>query len=147
MAKAKGAERVEKMVKVLREWQATERHAMSDTAEIMEKTDNAFVRILMEIIRHDSIMHHRVQQFLVDCVTKEDVAVSREDVDDIWQKIEAHDQVEKKALEMAKELRDEAWSPVHKHLLSYLLADEAKHDTLLGYLEDVKKGMAGSSGA
>jgi len=147
MAKAKGPERVEKMVDVLRQWQAIERQAMSDTAEIMEHTDNTFVRMLMEIIRHDSIMHHRVQQFLVDCITKQDVSLTREDVEDIWQKIEAHDKIEKKTLELAKGLRDEVWSPVHKHLLSYLLTDEEKHDTLLAYLEDVKKGMSRASGA
>jgi hypothetical protein len=31
-------------------------------------------------------------------------------------------------------------------LLSYLLADEQKHDTLLAQLEDIKKGMSQASG-
>ncbi len=147
MAKAKGPERVEKMVSVLRQWQAIERQAISDTAEITETTGNPFVRTVMEIIRHDSIMHHRVQQFLVDCVTKEDVSLTREEVEEIWERIEAHDRVEKKTLELARELLDEVWSPLHKHLLSYLLADEEKHETMLAYLEEVKQGMSRASGA
>jgi len=147
MAKTKGPERVEKMVKTLRQWQAVERQAMNDTAEIMETTGNPFIRTIMEIIRHDSIMHHRVQQFLVDTVTQEDVSLTREEVEEIWEKIEAHDRVEKKTLELAKELLEEAWSPVHKHLLDYLLRDEQKHDTLLEALDEVKKGMSRSSGA
>ncbi len=147
MTTTKGPERVENMVKILRQWQAVERQAMNDSAEIMETTGNLFIRTIMEIIRHDSIMHHRVQQFLVDCLTHEDVVVTREDVEEIWEKIEAHDRIEKKTLELARKLREEAWSPVHKHLLDYLLRDEEKHDTLLEALDEVKKGMSRSSGA
>mgnify|MGYP001816689362 FL=1 len=47
---------------------------------------------------------------------------------------------------MAEELRDEAWSPVHKQLLSYLLEDEKKHDRLLEQLREVKVGMSKASG-
>jgi hypothetical protein len=100
----------------------------------------------MEIIRHDSLMHHRVQQFLVESVTQKPVTVTREDVAAIWEKIEAHDKVEKQTIELAKELREEAFSPVHKQLLDYLLVDESKHDSLLEQLEEVKRGMSQSSG-
>ena len=146
-ATKKGPERVENMVKVLRQWQSIERQSISDVAEIQEKTSNPLIRMLMEIIRHDSLMHHRVQQFLVDSVTEQNVTVTREDVAEIWDRIEAHDKVERKTIELAKTLRDEAWSPVHKQLLNYLLADEEKHDTLLTQLAEVKKDMSRASGA
>jgi rubrerythrin len=134
------------MVGVLRQWQGIERQAMNDTAEIMETTKNPLIRVIMEIIRHDSLMHHRVQQFLIDTVEKESPAVSREDVAEIWDKIEAHDRMERKTIEMAQELKKEAWNPVHKALLDYLLRDETKHDSLLEQLNDVKKGMSQASG-
>ncbi len=146
MGKTKGPERVQEMVDVLRRWQGLERQAMSDTAEIIEETRNPLVTIIMEIIRHDSLMHHRVQQFLIDTLTTTNVAVSREDVATIWEKIEAHDQMEKKTIELATELREKAWSPIHKQLLDYLLTDEAKHDSLLVQLNEVKKGMSQASG-
>jgi rubrerythrin len=101
----------------------------------------------MEIIRHDSLMHHRVQQFLIDSVTKEDVPVTREDVQEVWEKIEAHDRMEKKTIQMAEELKNKAWNPVHKQLFDYLLRDEAKHDSLLEQLNEVKSGMTKASGA
>jgi hypothetical protein len=91
-------------------------------------------------------MHHRVQQFLIDSVTEKDVTLSRDDVAEIWDKIEAHDRVEKKTIELAQGLKEEAISPVHKQLLDYLLTDESKHDTLLGQLEEVKKDMTRASG-
>jgi mRNA deadenylase 3'-5' endonuclease subunit Ccr4 len=146
MAGKSGPERVENMVKVLRTWQGIERQAISDMAEIIEETQNPLIRLVMEIIRHDSLMHHRVQQFLVESVTQKEVAITREDVAQIWEKIEAHDAVEKRTIELAQELREEAWSPVHKQLLDYLFTDESKHDSLLEGLEEIKKGMSRASG-
>jgi hypothetical protein len=146
MTKAASVDRVTELVEILRQWQRIERQSITDTAEIIEESRNPFIRLIMEIIRHDSLMHHRVQQFLIDSVTEADVPVSREDLARIWEKIEEHDRLEKKTIELAGQLRDEAWSPVHKQLLSYLLADEQKHDTLLAQLEDIKKGMSQASG-
>jgi rubrerythrin len=139
--------KVDEMVGVLRKWQGLERQAMNDTAEIMEKTNSPLIRVMMEIIRHDSLMHHRVQQFLIDSVTKEAVTVSREDIVEIWEKIEAHDRMEKKTIEMAEKLRELAWDATHRTLLEYLLRDEAKHDTLLGQLDAMKTDLTKGSGA
>jgi len=147
MAEQKGPERVENMVKLLQNWQKLEHKAIDDTAAIIEETNNPLVQMTMAIIRHDSLMHHRVQQFLIDSVTEADVPVSREDLESIWEKLEEHDRLEKKTIELATELRDQAWSPVHKHLLTYLLEDEKKHDGLLAQLQEVKVGMSKASGA
>jgi flagellar biosynthesis/type III secretory pathway protein FliH len=141
------ANRVEKMVEVLRQWQKIERQAMSFTAEISEQTESTLIRLIMDIIRHDSHMHHRVQQFLVDSVTKESVTVTREDVAAIWDSIEEHDQIEKKTIELAEQLKKEAWTPVHKLLLEYLLRSESLHDSLLEQLSEFKTDMSRSSGA
>jgi len=146
MANSKGPERVDEMVELLREWQGLERQAAITTAEIFERTENPLIRIIMEIIRHDSLMHHRVQQFLIDSLTTKDVAVSREDLAEIWKRIETHDKMERKTIELARELRERAWSPVHKQLLDYLLTDESKHDSLLVQLSELKKGMDRASG-
>ena len=146
MAKQSGQERVEEMVGVLREWQGIERVAMNDTAEIMEKTDNSLIRMIMEIIRHDSLMHHRVQQFLIDAVTRQDVTATREEVAAIWDGIEEHDKHEKQTIAMAEKLQAKAWNPIHKELLGYLLTDEKKHDGLMGVLNAIKQGMNRASG-
>jgi len=146
MSKQSGPERVEYMVNVLREWQGIERASMNDTAEIIEKCENPLIRMIMAIIRHDSLMHHRVQQFLIDTMTHQNVTLSREDVAAIWEQIEKHDETEKKTVAIAKELRDEAWNPIHKQLLSYLVTDEEKHDTLLEALNEIKVGMNKTSG-
>ena len=137
----------DEMIDVLRRWQGLERQAMNDTAEIMEETKSPLIRMIMEIIRHDSLMHHRVQQFLIDSVTKEAVRVTREDIGEIWGKIEAHDRMEKKTIELAEDLKKNSWDPVHKTLLDYLLRDETKHDTILEQLNDLKADLTKASGA
>ena len=102
MANAKGQERTDELVSALREWQAIERKAIDNCAEIMEKTDNALIRQFMEIIRNDSVQHHRVQQFLIDSLTKEQVRLTPEELGEVWDEITAHDEVERETIEMAK---------------------------------------------
>ena len=141
MAAKRGPERVDEMVEGLKKWQSIERKSMEQTAEIMESTANPVIRMIMEIIRQDSMMHHRVQQFMIDSLTREAVSLSPEEISEIWIKIEEHDEMEKDVINMAKELKEKAWSPVHKQLLDYLLTDEAKHDRLLEQLGELKKGL------
>ena len=144
---SKGPEKVENMVSGLRKWQAIERKAMDATAEIMERTDSALIRMVMEIIRHDSLMHHRVQQFIIDSLTRENVSITRDDLGAIWESIEAHDQAEKEIVALGEELSKTAWTPVQKQLLAYLVTDEKKHDVLLETLNDIKRDLTKSSGA
>jgi len=141
------ANRVENMVKVLRQWQGIERQAMTFTSEISEKTESTLIRMIMDIIRHDSHQHHRVQQYLIDGVTRESPTVTREDVVAIWDSIEEHDAVEKQTIELAEQLKKEAWTPVQKLLLEYLLRSEALHDSLLEQLGEFKADMTRASGA
>jgi len=123
-------------------WQGIERHAIETTTKIMEKTENTLIRQFMEIIRNDSVQHHRVQQFIIDSLTKEPVKLSHEELAEIWSEIEAHDKVEKKVIEMAKECKKECKFFVQRALLDYLLVDEKKHDDILEGLNDFKRNMA-----
>jgi rubrerythrin len=141
MPSVKGPERIEKLVGALRQWQAIERKAIDSCAGIMEKTDNPLIREMMEIIRNDSVQHHRVQQFIIDSLTKEQVRLTPEELGEIWDEITAHDEVERETIELAKELREECRFFVQRALLDYLITDEEKHDKLLQSLEDFKKNL------
>jgi len=144
MAKKKpsGPERQKFTIDVLRQWQGIERDAIETTAQIMEKTDNLLIRQVMEIIRNDSVQHHRVQQFLIDSLTKTPISLSPDELAEVWGQIEAHDELERQTINLAKELMEQTTEPMHRILLGYLLTDEEKHDGLLGELEDFKKHMA-----
>jgi rubrerythrin len=140
--KLSGPERLAKTVDVLRQWQGIERDAIETTAQIMEKTNNLLIRQIMEIIRNDSVQHHRVQQFLIDSITRTPITLSPEDLAEVWGQLEAHDELERQTIELAKELLEETTEPIHKILLDYLLRDEEKHDTILGELEKLKTHMS-----
>lgn len=140
--KTTGPERIAKAVEVLRKWQGIERDAIETTAEIMEQTNNLLIRQIMEIIRNDSVQHHRVQQFLIDSMTRTPIKLSSDELAEVWDKLEAHDALERETIELATALKAETTDPVAKILLDYLLRDEQKHDTILGQLEEFKKHMS-----
>jgi rubrerythrin len=140
--KKTGPERIAEAIDVLRQWQGIERDAIETTAQIMEKTDNLLIRQIMEIIRNDSVQHHRVQQFLIDSMTKTPVKLSPEELAEVWGQIEAHDELERQTIVLAEGLLEETTDPVAKILLDYMLRDEQKHDTILGELEKFKQHMS-----
>lgn len=137
-----GPERTKRWIEVLRQWQGIERDAIETTSQVMEKTDNLLIRQIMEIIRNDSVQHHRVQQFIIDSMTRTAVTLSPDELAEIWGQIEAHDELERQTIELAKELLKDSTEPVQQILLKYLLIDEQKHDEILGELEEFKKHMA-----
>lgn len=141
MTKSKGPERMQETVETLRHWQALERQAIETMAELMEKTDNPLIRQILEIIRNDSVQHHRVQQFLIDSLTTRPVSLTPEELAEVWDALEAHDEVERETIEIAKRLRDECRFFVQRALLEYLIIDEEKHDHILGQLEEFKKNL------
>ena len=141
MPKKKGQEHIEELVETLRKWQGIERKAIDSCADLMEKTDNSLIRQIMEIIRNDSVQHHRVQQFIIDSMTKEPVRLTPEELGQVWDEITAHDEVERETIEIAKKLKEECRFFVQRALLDYLIVDEEKHDQLLKALEDFKKNL------
>ena len=94
---------------------------------------------------HFALLHkvvQRAQRFLIDTATKHPVKLSPEDMAQVWGRIEEHDALERKTIELAQELRKSSTDPVQKALLDYLIVDEQKHDTILGQLEEIKRHMS-----
>jgi rubrerythrin len=139
--KKKGPERTRELIDAMKQWQKIERDAIDTCTELMEKTDNLLVRQIMEIIRNDSVQHHRVQQFIIDSLTQTPVQLKPDDLALIWDEIEKHDEAEKKTIELGKKVRDECPFFVQRTLLDYLIDDEQKHDKILGELEKFKKNL------
>jgi len=128
----------EKLVKVMRRWQTVEDESIRMTKTIQAETENPLVRLVMEIIAHDSAMHRRVQQFIIDSIEERPIQLSPEDLEKIWDHIAQHIAEEKKTLELGDEARTSTRFFVQRYLLNYLLEDERKHDLLLDRLEEIK---------
>ena len=141
--KSKAGRETDKLVKLLQLWQEIEKKSIESTADIIKKSDNPLVRQLMEIIRNDSMQHHRVPQFLVDTLTRKSVSLTRKELDLVWAEIEAHDEMERAAIDMAADLKKRCSSLTQQTLLEYLLLDEEKHDVMLGRLAQFRKAKGG----
>ncbi len=139
--KQKAAENLEELVTTLKRWQEIETAAVAQTSAIMEKTKNPFIRLVMEIIRQDSAMHKRVQQVILDSLEKEAFSLTPEELADVWTLIEEHAEMEKEPLVLAEKARRNCRLFAQRHLLTYLIEDEQKHDRLLAQLEDFKRNI------
>jgi hypothetical protein len=137
----KVAEDPEELTSVLKTWQGLETATIAHTTDIIARTKNPLIRLVMEIIRHDSEMHHKVQQVLLDSLEKQAFSLSPEELGDIWDMVEKHAEMEKATIELAEKARNNCRLFAQRHLLTYLLDDEKKHDRLLGQLEDFKRGI------
>jgi hypothetical protein len=125
----------------LRKWQELEVATVTQTTAIIEKTENPLIRLVMEIIRQDSVMHKRVQQVMLDGLEKQAFSLTPEELGAVWDLVEQHAQMEKQTIRLAEEARRHCRLFVHRHLLTYLIEDEQKHDRLLTQLEDFKRGI------
>ena len=139
--KEKAGEDLPQLISTLRRWQEIEDASVKGCSEVMEKTENPFVRLVMEIIRHDSVMHKKVQQVMIDSLEKQAITLTPEELGDIWESIERHAEMEKETIALADKARRNCRLFVLRHLLTYLVEDEQKHDRLLAQLEDFKRGI------
>jgi hypothetical protein len=139
--RAKLAEDPKALVATLKRWQELEAESITQTGAIMEKTTNPLIQLVMEIIRHDSAMHARVQQVIIDSLEKEAFHLTPEELGEIWDSIEKHIAMEKETIALADQARRNIRGFVQRYLLSYLVADEQKHDRLLDQLEDFKRNL------
>jgi hypothetical protein len=137
----KAAESIEELKDTLRQWQELEDQTIEQTTAIAFKSQNAFVKLVMEIIRHDSAMHRRVQQAMLDSLEKEAFSLTPEELADVWDMIEKHAEMEKATIVLAEKAKRNCRLFVLRHLLTYLIDDEQKHDRLLSQLEDFKRQL------
>ena len=132
------------LVSTMRNWQQVENSTVALTGQVMEKTKNPIVRLIMEIIQRDSQMHYNVQEWIADSLEGKTVSLTPEEIGEVWSMIEKHIEIEKKSVEMAEQAIEALkgkFMVLQTYLLNYLLADEKKHEDLLQGLESIKKKM------
>ena len=139
--KEKAVESLEELKTTLKRWQEIEVAAVENTTAVIERTQNPLIKLVMEIIRQDSVMHKRVQQAILDSLEHQAFSLTPEELADIWDMIEKHAELEKETIALAEKARRNCRLFVQRHLLTYLIEDEQKHDRLMAQLEDFKRGI------
>jgi hypothetical protein len=134
----------ERIVENMGRWQRMENATIAATANVIEKTENPIVRLVMEIIQRDSQMHYRVQELIADSLTSKTITLNPEELEKVWDLIEKHIALERQTVGMAEEALTALKGTrmvVQDYLIRYLLEDENKHNHILESLEVIKKGM------
>jgi uncharacterized protein YigA (DUF484 family) len=80
-----------------------------------------------------------VQQAMLDSLEMEAFTLTPEELADVWDMIEKHAEMEKATIVLAEKAKRNCRLFVLRHLLTYLIDDEQKHDRLLSQLEDFKR--------
>ena len=134
----------QEIVSTMKSWQQLENATIAITGQIMEKTENPIIRLIMEVIQRDSQMHYRVQEWIADSLESKTVSLIPEEIGEVWDMIERHVELEKKSVEIAEQtlasLKGKAMV-VQEYLLNYLREDEKKHNDLLSSLDSIKIKM------
>ena len=134
----------QEIISNMKDWQKAENATIALTGQIMEKTDNPIVRMVMEVIQRDSQMHYNVQEWIADSLQNKTISLTPEELGSVWKLIERHIEIERKSVEFAEQaiaaLKGKSMV-IQSYLLNYLLEDEKKHNNLLNNLEKIKKGM------
>lgn len=133
-----------KIVDNMRRWQKVENASIASTGNVIERTENPIVRMVMEIIQRDSQMHYRVQELIADSLESKTISLSPDELAEVWDMIDKHIKLEEKTIELANEAKAALKGKkmvVQEYLLDYLLLDEQKHNKVLETLETIKKGM------
>lgn len=134
----------QELVDSMRHWQKIEDRSVESTGQVIAKTSNPLIRLVMEIIQRDSQMHHRVQQFIIDSLEGKPIALSTDEMGAISEMIDNHLKIEDDMVVLVdKALNDvkDRKMLVQEYLLNFLVADEKKHASMLKALDTIKKGM------
>lgn len=132
------------LIAALKRWQKIENASVLSCSKILEKTDHPLLRAVMETIQADSQHHHHIQQLIIDSMEVKPFSLSPEDVAEVWDGIEQHQEIEKKTVEMADEILGKLKGnhlTAQDYLLRYLMEDEKKHNFMLDALEKVKQSL------
>jgi hypothetical protein len=132
------------LVSNMKSWQQLENATIVVTGQVMEKTNNPIIHLIMEIIQRDSQMHYRVQEWVANSLESKTVSLTPEELGAVWETIERHIELEKKSVEIAEQviasLKGKSMV-VQTYLLNYLVEDERKHTNLLSSLNNIKIKM------
>jgi hypothetical protein len=124
-------------LRAIKEWRELEDETLQISGETIERSRNPIVRIIMEMIRHDSEKHKVLLRLLEEGLTKEELHLSPEELSPLADMIERHIEAETKSVEAARLALEESELFVTRYLLTMLLADEAKHHRLLEDLNEI----------
>jgi hypothetical protein len=128
----------EGVVKNFKEWQELENETIRLSEDLRKKSDNSFVKLIMEIIRRDSEKHKIMQQFVIDSFTKEAMHLAPQDLIPLADVLEKHIKAEARSMGLANACIAGTKNFFASFVASALISDEVKHHEMLTMLDQIK---------
>jgi hypothetical protein len=128
----------EEVVESFKQWQTLEDETYSLAEDLQKKSDNSFVKLIMEIIKRDSEKHKIMQQFVVDAFTKEAMHLTAEELMPLAEVLDNHIKAEAKSMGLANACIAGTKNYFANFIASLLMSDEVKHHEMLTTLDQVK---------
>lgn len=157
MLNTRQSEKGGELLAVVRGWQKLEGTAISHAYDLMRKSRNPFTKMITDLIIHDSEKHKLVQQMIIDTLTEEALHINPDELNELSGLINRHVTEEEEAIRLAEAALEKCRQVSTHFLLSYLIADEKKHHSLVAQMEalslasiptsaDVRRGRLKSAG-
>jgi len=137
--KKKSTEESAEFIDSMREWLRLEDETIRHANNTMKKSKNKLVKMTMEMIKHDSEKHKAMQKMLIDSIIKEPLVLTPDDLAALSDTLNKHLAAEARSLEIADAALNNSELFITRYILSYLIADEQKHHSLLAKLNELKR--------
>lgn len=128
----------EELAKIMKDWHALEDETISFADNLIKKSNNGFIKVIMEMIKRDSEKHKVMQEFVIDHLTKTAMELAPQDLIPLGDLLEKHTQAEAKSMGLANTAITKSSDFFSNFMISYLLADEVKHHEMLTRLDHIK---------
>lgn len=138
----KSAESSEEFLSIIKEWIALEGRTIANADDLINNAHNPFVKMRMEMIKHDSGKHKEMLQMIIDSLTKEAIHLTPDEVVPLSALLNNHLEIEAKSIAIANDALKKSGLPMVRYILSALLDDETKHHNQLNMLNDQLKKAA-----
>ena len=136
----KAVERDQEFIDDIKKWQKLEDVTIKSSEEIMKKTDNQLIQVLMGAIKRDSEKHKEILQLIHDVIAKS-YTLRPDELAEMSHLLEKHLAIEKESIEVAEKAYHNSRLFVLRHLITYILEDERKHHKIISQLDDFKRHL------
>ena len=131
------------LLEILRRWQKAENAAVGLSAKVIEGAANPLIRLVAEIVQGDSLLHHRVQQMLIDDIERKTISEpGDEEFEKVWVDLTDAIQIEDKFIDWGEKALDAlkaSGNRLQVFLLTYLLQAERQHKSMLENLKKLRQ--------
>ncbi len=121
------------------DWQTIETDNIEQAKKEIPKAKNPLIRMMLQMLKLEAEKRRILQQMIVDSINKEAVNLSPDELQNLSDHLNRHVDIEEKALMIAKEAFEESELAIPRYLLSYLIGDLKKQNSLLKRFDDELK--------